>query len=80
MAKAGAAVVLLCAHDQKPPAKGALPTALRDAAERLRASKAARASFGDAFVEHFAATRECEERQFRKSVTDWELERHFEII
>lgn len=68
------------AYEQKPPAKGALPTTLWDAAQRLRASKAARACFGDAFVEHFAATREWEERQFRKAVTDWELERYFEII
>ncbi len=68
------------AYDQKPPARGALPTTLWDAAQRLKASKAARESFGDAFVEHFAATREWEERQFRKSVTDWELERYFEII
>jgi glutamine synthetase len=68
------------AYDHKPPAKGALPTTLWDAAQRLRASKAARACFGDDFVEHFAATREWEERQFRKSVTDWELERYFEII
>jgi glutamine synthetase len=68
------------AYDEKSPAKGALPTTLWDAAQRLRASKAARACFGDAFVEHFAATREWEERQFRRSVTDWELERYFEII
>jgi len=68
------------AYDHKPPARGALPTTLWDAAQRLRASKAARECFGDAFVEHFAATREWEERQFRKSVTDWELDRYFEII
>ena len=36
--------------------------------------------FGDAFVEHYAATREWEERQFRRHVTDWELARYFEII
>ena len=40
----------------------------------------AREWFGDAFVEHFAATREWEERAFRRHVTDWELERYFEII
>lgn len=68
------------AYDQKPSQKGALPTTLWDAAQRLKASKAARALFGDAFVEHFAATREWEERQFRKSITDWELQRYFEII
>jgi glutamine synthetase len=68
------------AYDRKPSAKGALPTTLWEAAQRLKASKPARALFGDAFVEHFAATREWEERQFRKSITDWELARYFEII
>ena len=43
-------------------------------------STQARESFGDAFVDHFAATREWEEREFRKHVTDWELKRYFEII
>ena len=41
---------------------------------------AARDLFGDAFVEHYAATRDWEEREFRKAVTDWELARYFEII
>jgi glutamine synthetase len=68
------------AYDQKPSSKGALPTTLWEAAQRFRASKAAREWFGDAFVEHFAATREWEERQFRKAITDWELQRYFEII
>lgn len=57
-----------------------LPGTLWEAAQRLRASKEARALFGDAFVDHFAATREWEEREFRKHVTDWELARYFEII
>jgi glutamine synthetase len=68
------------AYDQKPQAKHALPGTLWEAAQRLKASKAARALFGDAFVDHFAATREWEERQFRKAITDWELARYFEII
>jgi glutamine synthetase len=68
------------AYDQKPSPRGALPTTLWEAAQRLKASKAAREWFGDAFVEHFAATREWEERQFRKAITDWELQRYFEII
>jgi glutamine synthetase len=57
-----------------------LPATLYDAADRLLASKPARALFGDAFVEHFAATRQWEEREFRKAITDWELARYFEII
>ena len=36
--------------------------------------------FGDTFVEHYAATREWEEREFRKAITDWEMARYFEII
>ena len=35
---------------------------------------------GDAFVEHFAASREWEEREYRRHVSDWELDRYFEII
>ena len=49
-------------------------------ASTLPLSKAGRALFGDAFVEHYAATREWEEREFRKAITDWEMERYFEII
>jgi glutamine synthetase len=62
------------------PKKSELPRTLWDAAQRLRASKPARGLFGDDWVEHFAATREWEEREFRKHITDWELARYFEII
>jgi glutamine synthetase len=68
------------AYALKAPAKLALPATLAEAAQRLRGSKEARGLFGDAFVEHFAATREWEEREFRRHVTDWELARYFEII
>jgi len=57
-----------------------LPASLWDAAQRYKASEAARTLFGDGFVEHYAASREWEERMFRKHVTDWELARYFEII
>ena len=53
---------------------------LTEAAGRLRKSKAASELFGDTFVEHYAQSREWEEREFRKYVTDWELARYFEII
>jgi len=68
------------AYDRKFPARLALPRTLWDAAQRLKASKVARELFGDAFVEHYAATREWEEREFRKHISDWELSRYFEII
>ena len=57
-----------------------LPSGLWDAARRLKSSAMARDWFGDEFIEHFAATREWEEREFRKYVTDWEMRRYFEII
>jgi glutamine synthetase len=56
------------------------PATLWEAAQRFKASEAARSVFGAPFVEHFAATREWEEREFRRYVTDWELARYFEII
>jgi glutamine synthetase len=68
------------AYERQFPASAELPHTLWDAAQRLKASAAARSLFGDAFVEHFAATREWEEREFRKHITDWELARYFEII
>ncbi|WP_235335400.1 glutamine synthetase family protein [Photobacterium halotolerans] len=68
------------AYDQPQPPTLALPATLWEAAQRFRASDAARSLLGEEFVEHFAATREWEEREFRKQVTDWELARYFEII
>lgn len=68
------------AYDRKFPERLALPRTLWDAAQRLKASNMAREWFSEAFVEHFAATREWEEREFRKHITDWELARYFEII
>jgi glutamine synthetase len=68
------------AYEQKFPHSLALPRTLWEAAQRFKQSSMARDWFGPAFVEHFAATREWEEREFRKHVTDWELSRYFEII
>jgi glutamine synthetase len=68
------------AYDAKLPDDQALPPTLWDAAQRLKASEAAKALFGDAFPAHFAASREWEEREYRKHVSDWELKRYFEII
>jgi glutamine synthetase len=68
------------AYDVEMAPEYRFPRTLSEAAERLHESKVARELFGDAFVEHFAATREWEDRQFRKHVTDWELKRYFEII
>jgi glutamine synthetase len=58
----------------------ALPRTLSEAADRLKGSKAARELFGDIFIDHYAMSRDWEEREFRRAITDWELARYFEII
>ena len=68
------------AYEQTLPDSDRLPATLWEAAQNLKSSAAARELFGDTFVEHFAATREWEERSFRRAITDWELRRYFEII
>lgn len=68
------------AYDQVFPDRLSLPSTLIGAAGSLRKSKAANDLFGKEFVAHYAGTREWEEREFRKAVTDWELSRYFEII
>lgn len=68
------------AYEQPHSQELALPRTLWDAAQQLKSSPVARTLFGDEFVEHFAASREWEEREFRKHITDWELDRYFEII
>ena len=56
------------------------PRTLIETTKIFRESKVARDWFGDDFVEHFAATREWEWRQWLDAVTDWELRRYFEIV
>jgi glutamine synthetase len=68
------------AYDHRFPRKHQLPATLTEAAQRLQTSQAAKVIFGEEFVSHYAATREWEEREFRKHITDWEMDRYFEII
>lgn len=68
------------AYEKQAAPERKLPSTLWDAAQNLRASTAARDLFGDEFVDHYATTREWEEREARKAVTDWQLARYFEII
>lgn len=68
------------AYEQSHLTSNALPRSLNEAAYRLKQSEAAKMLFGEDFVEHFALTREWEEREFRRHITDWELDRYFEII
>jgi glutamine synthetase len=57
-----------------------LPRTLAEATARLSDSTIARELFGDAFVDHFVRTRQWEWAQFQDAVTNWELQRYFEII
>lgn len=70
------------AYALKSPGPGGEPlaTTLWDATAGFRSSTTARALFGDAFVEHYAATREWEAREYHRHVSDWDLQRYFEII
>lgn len=68
------------AYDQKFADERQLPRSLGEAAAKLRDSEAAKELFGNDFVEHYAASREWEVREFDKAITDWEMDRYFEII
>jgi glutamine synthetase len=57
-----------------------LPRTLAEATARMAESKIARELFGDGFVDHFVRTRQWEWSQFADAVTNWELQRYFEII
>jgi glutamine synthetase len=68
------------AYQASKEAAPPLPGNLEQAVEMLHASEAAREMLGDAFVDHYCATRTWEVREAAKAVTDWELKRYFEII
>jgi len=56
------------------------PRTLIETTRIFQHSAVARDWLGDTFVDHFAATREWEWRQWLDAVTDWEMKRYFEII
>ena len=56
------------------------PRHLIETTANFKRSDIARDWLGDAFVDHFAGTREWEHRQWLDAVTDWEMKRYFEII
>jgi len=71
-----------CAANAYAPGLGypTLAPTLGEAAARLRDSAVARHYLGDAFVDHYAATRQWEQKRYNRAVTSWELERYFEVI
>jgi glutamine synthetase len=56
------------------------PRTLIETTRIFKDSAIARDWLGDDFVDHFAATRDWEWRQWLDGVTDWEMKRYFEII
>lgn len=64
----------------EPAIDSTFPRDLREAAERLRASEAARTAFGDTFVDSFAASREIEYAEYQKQVSEWELRRYLGVV
>ncbi len=70
--------VLGSAYHEGPA--GRLPRDLNEATERMATSAVARELFGEAFVDHFVGTRRWEWRRYQEAVTDWELQRYFEVI
>jgi len=67
-------------NEYSNPEARKLPSNLQDSVSRMKTSDLAKDLFGKTFVDHFVYTREWEWEQFSKKVTDWELERYFEII
>jgi len=63
--------------DTKLPA---LPTTLREAADRLDRSKLARKALSDRVVDFYVHTARLEVQAFESAVTDWERRRYFEQI
>lgn len=57
-----------------------LPTTLLEATIAMKNDELPKQLLGDKFVEHFIQTRLWECQQYEKSVTDWEINRYFEII
>ncbi len=68
------------AYEITPKPEHILPGNLTEAANRLRNSTVAKSVLGELFVKDYATTREWEEKVYRQQITDWQLQRYFEII
>lgn len=53
---------------------------LRDATREFERSEVAKTMLGETFVQHYAASRDWEVREYERAVNDWQLSRYFEII
>lgn len=62
------------------PEERQLPSSLKDSVKNLKNSKEAKEIFGEEFVNHFVKTRDWEVSEYEKAITDWQLQRYFELI
>ena len=68
------------AYTQKIDKKYSFSRTLHEAAQKLKNSEVAKELFGEEFVKHYVITREHEASEQLKAITDWQLNRYFEII
>ena len=68
------------AYEQKQDISIALPLNLSESAKFLENSEPAKILFGEDFVKHYSYTRQSEAEYQRRAVTNWQLQRYFEII
>ncbi len=68
------------AYEKELPDEFSFPRTLGVAARKLKNSSVAREIFGNVFVDHYSMSREWEESEQLKAITDWQLNRYFEII
>ena len=78
------------AYSLKTEKRYKVPSTLLEAAKAFKESDAARALWGDKFVDHYASTRIWEYEKYIKerplfernpsNISDWELKKYFEII
>lgn len=67
------------AYEQTLPQEYQLPRTITDAANRFRQSKIAKQFFNQQFIDDYATSREWEAHVHQQAVTDWQLERYFEL-
>lgn len=67
------------AYEQNLAQEYQLPQTIEQAAMAFRQSEAASCVFGKRFVNDYATSREWEAKQARKAITDWQLQRYFEL-
>ncbi len=64
----------------RPAPEAAFPRDLHEASARLRASKTARALFGDDFIDSFTENCDVEFAEYQRQVSEWEIRRYLGVV